>query len=80
MREDLARAPDHNALKELAPLEHRSKKDPAVDANVDPNVGAHYSFNVGAAFCPSPGTPSPMVYMYGHDPTVVVKGGHGPKS
>ena len=47
------------------------------DSNVDPNVGAHYSFNVGAAFCPSPGTPTAMVYMYGHDPTVVVKGGGG---
>jgi hypothetical protein len=47
------------------------------DPNVDPNAGAHYSFNVGAAFCPSPGDASPMIYVYGHDPVVRVKGPGG---
>ena len=49
------------------------------DTNLDPNADAHYSFNAGAAFCPAPAAPSPMVYMYGHDPTVVVKGSGGHK-
>ena len=40
---------------------------------VPPSAGAHYSFNVGASYATS-GT-STMTYMYGHDPTVIVKGG-----
>lgn len=45
--------------------------------NNDPSVGtndAHYTFNVGATFVPYTsafGNPQ----LYGHDPTVVVKGG-----
>jgi hypothetical protein len=44
------------------------------DPTVDPKIGAHYSFNVGASYNP-PGVN--YVQLYGHDPTVIVKGGGG---
>jgi len=46
----------------------------------DPNVGnggqAHYSFNIGASY--ANGTNLSVVYMYGHDPTIVVTNPGGP--
>lgn len=44
------------------------------DPTVNPSDGAHYSFNVGASYAP-PGVD--YVQLYGHDPTVIVKGGGG---
>jgi|GEM_PF-3427924 len=41
------------------------------DPSVDPGVGAHYSFNLGANYKPVVGN----YLTYGHDPTVIVTGG-----
>ncbi len=49
-----------------------------IHPSTDSTKDGRYTFNAGASFAPPIGDPAMNnLYIYGHDPTVVVKGGHG---